>query len=74
MAEKTRFDLKVKFSDGEKPTGSDFGNLIDSVPVKLDDRFTISDEGDITIGDGLQIGKVNLANQSVILSANNAEN
>jgi len=41
MAERSKTHLKQEFRDGERPTGADFGDLIDSFISKLDDAVTV---------------------------------
>lgn len=41
MAERSKTHLKQEFRDGERPTGADFGDLIDSFINKLDDSVTV---------------------------------
>lgn len=41
MAERSKTHLKQEFRDGERPTGADFGDLIDSFINKLDDAVTV---------------------------------
>ena len=51
--EQTRADLKIKFSDGKRPPGADFSDLIDSFVNTKDDNLKKDTNGNfiITLGD-----------------------
>ncbi len=51
--EQTRADLKIKFSDGKRPSGADFGDMIDSSVNTNDDNLKKDTNGNfiITLGD-----------------------
>src|SRR5207248_10658392 len=53
MSEKTRDSLKSKFSDGERPSGSDFGDLIDSYVSKQND---FDGDGNLQLTRGVRLG------------------
>ena len=53
MSEKTRDSLKSTFSDGERPSGSDFGNLIDSFVSKQND---FDGDGNLVLPRGVKLG------------------
>ncbi len=55
MAERNRVDLKNEFRDGERPTGADFGDLIDSFLNKQDDLVTVDPTGNLDIPAGLNL-------------------
>lgn len=55
MAERNRVDLKNEFRDGERPTGADFADFIDSFLNKQDDLVTIDPNGNVDIPAGLNL-------------------
>jgi hypothetical protein len=55
MAERSKSHLKQEFRDGERPTGADFGDLIDSFICKIDDAVTIDANSNLTIPGGLNL-------------------
>src|SRR5947209_3294952 len=55
MSDITRAALKPKFADGERPSGQDFENLIDSCVNQQTDGVTF-DTGDIVLTNGLRLG------------------
>lgn len=55
MAERNRTDLKNEFRDGERPTGGDFADLMDSFVNKLDDQIDIDGDGNVDIPQGLNL-------------------
>lgn len=57
MSERSKAHLKQEFRDGERPTGKDFEDLIDSFVSKMDDQVTVD-----PVSHNLNIpGGVNLA-------------
>jgi len=58
MAERSKSYLKQEFRDGERPTGADFGDLIDSFLSKVDDNVNFDAEGNLDIPNGLNLGDV----------------
>lgn len=57
MAERSKAHLRQEFRDGERPTGKDFEDLIDSFVSKVDDQVTVD-----TVTHNLNIpGGINLA-------------
>lgn len=56
MAERSRNYLKDQFDDGERPTGDDFGDFIDSFISKVDDFVNIDGDGNLDIPQGLNLG------------------
>ena len=54
MAQQSRADLKLKFSDGKRPSGSEFADLLDSFINPQDDSLRKDAQGNfiITLGDG----------------------
>jgi hypothetical protein len=55
MADRSRAYLRQEFSDGERPTGTDFADLIDSFINKEDDGVRRQPNGNITIPAGLTL-------------------
>lgn len=49
MAQQSRADLKIKFSDGKRPSGSDFTDLIDSFINPKDDSLTKDTAGNFVV-------------------------
>lgn len=58
MAERSKSYLKQEFRDGERPTGADFADFIDSYWNKVDDNINFDDEGNLDIPNGLALGDV----------------
>ena len=60
MAQQTKTQLKDKFQDGDKPTGTDFSNLIDSLQQTLaagtNITLTQNADGSVTISHNGKIG------------------
>lgn len=56
MAERSRSYLKQEFRDGERPTGADFSDLIESFLSKLDDPLKIDSSNNLSIPAGLSLG------------------
>jgi hypothetical protein len=54
MADRSRAFLKQEFSDGERPTGADFGDLIDSFINKEDDNVRLV-SGNLNLPGGLNL-------------------
>ena len=46
----SRDDLKNDFSDGKKPTGQQFQELLDAYVHKAEDGLTLDDEGNLGVG------------------------
>lgn len=55
MADRTRAYLKQEFNDGERPTGIDFKDLIDSFINKEDDNIKLDTNGNFAIPNGLNL-------------------
>ncbi len=51
MVQESRQNLKVQFDDGERPSGQDFANLIDSFPNFSEDSISRDNEGNISISE-----------------------
>lgn len=58
MAERFRVDLRNEFRDGERPTGADFADLIDSFICKKDDLVTVDANGNLDIQAGVNLKDV----------------
>ncbi|MEN8228458.1 MAG: tail fiber domain-containing protein [Bacteroidota bacterium] len=58
MAERSKSYLKQEFRDGERPTGADFGDFIDSFLNKVDDSINFDAEGNLDIPNGINLGNV----------------
>jgi hypothetical protein len=56
MAERSKNYLKQEFRDGERPTGADFGDLVDSYLNKVDDQVTVDGDSNLDIPGGLNLG------------------
>jgi len=56
MSERTRDFLKPEFRDGERPSGTDFADLIDSVVNKLSDGVSIDADGNLVLNRGVRLG------------------
>lgn len=59
MATRSRAYLKQEFNDGERPTGADFADLMDSYLNKEDDQVRLDTNNNLTVPGG-----INLANTS----------
>lgn len=66
MAERSRVHLKQEFRDGERPTGADFADLIDSFIGKIDDSINIDPNGNLNIPGGVNLGNAALGNVGTI--------
>src|SRR6266404_5142510 len=55
MTERTRDFLKPEFRDGERPSGTDFGDLIDSFVNKASDGVTMDADGNLVLSRGLRL-------------------
>lgn len=55
MAERSKLYLKQEFRDGERPTGADFVDLIDSFISKVDDAVKLDANNNLTIPGGLSL-------------------
>jgi hypothetical protein len=60
MPEKARQILKDRFSDGQRPSGSDFTDLIDSVVNKQSDNVSTDSSGNLLLTGGVRLGDSNL--------------
>lgn len=56
MSERSKAYLKQEFRDGERPSGADFGDLIDSFVTKVDDGITVDADGNLDLPGGLTLG------------------
>jgi hypothetical protein len=56
MTERTRDFLKSEFKDGERPSGADFSDLIDSFVNKQNDGISIDADGNLVLTRGVQLG------------------
>lgn len=56
--ERSKIYLKQEFRDGERPTGADFGDLIDSFMSKVDDAVSIDANQNLDIPGGVNLGDV----------------
>jgi hypothetical protein len=56
MSERTRAFLKPVFKDGERPSGEDFGDLIDSFVNKQTDNVSFDGDGNLVLTRGVQLG------------------
>lgn len=56
MSERTRDVLKPEFRDGERPSGNDFADLIDSCLNKSSDGLNVDTDGNLTLTRGLRVG------------------
>lgn len=59
MSERTRDLLKPEFRDGERPSGQDFADLIDSFVNKASDGVGFDGERNLLLGRGLRLGDSN---------------
>jgi hypothetical protein len=56
MAERSKSHLKQEFRDGERPTGLDFADLIDSFITKIDDAVNVDSNSNLNIPGGVNLG------------------
>jgi hypothetical protein len=56
MTERTRDLLKPEFKDGERPSGTDFADLIDSFVNKQSDGVRTDADGNLVLSRGVQLG------------------
>lgn len=56
MTERTRDFLKPEFKDGERPSGVDFGDLIDSFVNKQTDGVSLDADGNLVLTRGVRLG------------------
>ena len=56
MSERTRDFLKQEFRDGERPSGADFADLIDSFVNKQTDGISIDGDRTLVLSRGLRLG------------------
>ena len=54
--ERTRAFLKPQFRDGERPSGEDFADLIDSFVNKKTDDVSFDADGNMVVGRGVRLG------------------
>jgi hypothetical protein len=59
MSERTRDFLKNEFRDGERPSGTDFADLIDSFVNKETDRLKFDADRNLVLSRGVQLGDSN---------------
>lgn len=55
MTERTRDFLKPEFRDGERPSGADFADLIDSFLNKASDGLALDADGNLILSRGLRL-------------------
>ena len=58
MSERNRQHLKQEFSDGERPSGADFADLMDSFLNKADDALSIDATGTLVLGQGMRLAVI----------------
>jgi hypothetical protein len=56
MSERTRDFLRPEFRDGERPSGSDFTDLIDSCLNKASDGLSVDADGNLVLARGIRLG------------------
>jgi len=56
MSERTRDFLKPEFRDGERPSGTDFADLIDSFVNKASDGVSMDADGNLVLSRGVRLG------------------
>ena len=56
MTERTRDFLKPEFKDGERPSGADFSDLIDSFVNKQTDGVSLDADGNVVLTRGVRLG------------------
>lgn len=56
MPERSKSYLKQQFGDGERPTGADFGDLVDSFVTKIDDSVNVDANNNLNIPGGVNLG------------------
>lgn len=56
MSERTRDFLKPEFKDGERPSGADFSDLIDSFVNKQTDGVSFDSDGNFLLPRGVRLG------------------
>lgn len=56
MSERTRDFLKPEFRDGERPSGTDFADLIDSFVNKSSDGVSFDADGNLLLSRGVRLG------------------
>jgi hypothetical protein len=59
MTERARSFLKPEFKDGERPSGEDFSDLIDSCVNKQTDGVSIDADGNMVLRRGVRLGDSN---------------
>lgn len=58
MAERSIDYLKQEFRDGERPSGADFADLIESFVSKVDDSVSVDSNSNLNIPGGINVGNV----------------
>ena len=66
MAERTKTYLKQEFRDGERPSGTDFGDFIDSYINKTDDQVSVDVNQNLNIPGGVNLGNPTLGNTGTL--------
>jgi len=56
MSERTRDFLRPEFRDGERPSGADFTDLIDSCVNKSSDGVSVDADGNLVLSRGVRLG------------------
>lgn len=56
MTERNRDYLKQEFKDGERPSGTDFADLIDSFINKTNDGMSVDTDGNLSLSRGVRLG------------------
>lgn len=56
MTERNRDYLKQEFKDGERPSGTDFADLIDSFLNKTSDGISLDTDGNVQLSRGVRLG------------------
>lgn len=56
MTERNRDYLKQEFKDGERPSGTDFADLIDSFVNKTNDGLALDTDGNLQLARGVRLG------------------
>ncbi|MEF8811891.1 MAG: hypothetical protein V5A47_13270, partial [Bacteroidales bacterium] len=55
MARKNRLNLKSNFRTGDRPTQEDFGDVFDSYVNFVDDKVSVDESSNLTIGGSLTL-------------------
>lgn len=56
MTKQTRNDLKQEFKDGERPSGKDFADLIESFLNITDDGLSVDSDSNVLLSAGMRLG------------------